>query len=101
MRYLGQCRCFALPPVINFHILHILCSYCCLCEVLFGNVELLIDNFRMTRNDFDEKVVHFGLYVDGGICRYRFHVGPNYNNCASDISVANPAYTKWTQCRRP
>ena len=32
------------------------------------NVELLIDNFRMTRNDFDAKVVHFGLYVDGGIC---------------------------------
>jgi len=55
MRYLGQCRCFALPPVINFHRVYIFYA-AIVVYVTLANVQLLVDNFRMTRNDFDEKV---------------------------------------------
>ena len=30
----------------------------------------------MTRNEFGERVMHFGMYVDGGICWRWFHVRP-------------------------
>ena len=54
---------------INFHRVYIFyAAFVVYIKLANKTLQLLHNNFRMTRNEFGEKVMHFGMYVDGAIC---------------------------------